>query len=200
MHRKLRREIRNARLPAYWLLLCAILDQDQFPIISHISFTAISTFCSLCFYLMIDCFMLNLVSTDLVSVVDPPVVRNYADILERDNLSVIFLPGTSEETIFKNSLEGSVESKIWERRHIITSLSAAVVPGIIKATIAQEVVTILNTWAATILGYVCYSIAVERGYNNKVLMTRDDTDKQVTSAYMISTYADTQLKEFVHSL
>ena len=48
------------------------------------------SFFSLFFFITIDSFMLNLLRVDLVTIVEPEVIRSYQDILDRDGLQVLF--------------------------------------------------------------------------------------------------------------
>ena len=121
--KSLKKEIRHARKPAYWVMLCAILDQDQYPNVSRISFSILSFCFSLFFYLLIDCFMLNTISTDLVVMIEPRVIRNYDDIIKRDEIRVVFLEGMNEDYFFRTADEETDEWKIWQRRQILKSVA-----------------------------------------------------------------------------
>lgn len=144
--RKLRDEIQNARLPPYWIMICAILDQDQFPAISRAAFSTLSILFSLFFYVLIDCFMLNTMSADLVTITEPKVVQSYQDIIDREGLKVIFFPGMDEEALFMSAPEGSVEAQIWEKKESMEDLSADTLARIWFPLQTQENVGILRHW------------------------------------------------------
>ena len=99
--KKVKQEIAHARKPSWWITKYAILDQDQYPNMSRVYFTILSLCFSAFFYLLIDCFMPNIISTDLVVIEHPRVIRDYHDIVDRDGggrLKVLFHRGGTEET------------------------------------------------------------------------------------------------------
>lgn len=105
-------EVRKARKPSYWIMICSILDQDQYPNISKICFTILSLCITLLFYLVIDCFMLSMINTNLVVINEPIVIRNYDDILRHESIKISGVrEGSNEAGIFLNSEPGS---KLWK--------------------------------------------------------------------------------------
>lgn len=144
MSPSLKDEIDRGRKPAYWVMLCAILDQDQYPSISMISFTILFLCFSSFFYLFIDCFMLNTISTDLVVTAEPRVIRDYNDIIQRSDVKVVFLPGMNEEFFFKDAQPGTVEEQIWSKRYIIESISMEELIGLLLPLVNQQFTIILR--------------------------------------------------------
>ena len=53
-------------------------------------------------------------STDLVTIEEPRVVRSYDDIIGREDLNVQFFNGSGEEEFFLGAKDGSKEFKIWQ--------------------------------------------------------------------------------------
>lgn len=60
--------------------------------------------------------MLNILSTDLIVIEESKVVKSYYDIINRDDVKVIFIKDMDENNFFKNAPDGSDELKIWEKR------------------------------------------------------------------------------------
>lgn len=117
--KRTRKKFVKARKSGYWLMICAILDQYQFPDISHISNSIISICTSLLFFISIDCFILNMVGTDLVVIEDPDAVTSYSDIIKYDKAKALFFQGMTESVIFKNSDIKSDEYEIYTNYSII---------------------------------------------------------------------------------
>lgn len=109
-------ELDNARLPSYWIMLCAILDQDQFPNVSKSSFSVLSICFSLFFFVMVDCYMMNMMRSDLVVIDEPGVVRTYQDAIDKEGLRLIFFTGSDEEKFFRDAPIGTKEYAIWQKR------------------------------------------------------------------------------------
>lgn len=142
---KQKTEIQNARLPPSWIMTCAILDQDQFPNITHIAFKALSLLFSLFFFITIDCFMMNIMSTDLVVIEIPQVIRTYQDFLDR-NAKIIFMEGWDENNFFEHAPEGSLEKQLWDKRYMIRTVNVETMSAIREPILRQEMALVLRDW------------------------------------------------------
>lgn len=69
----------------------------------------------LIFSLFFTSFILNCMSTDMVTVKDPIVISSYRDILDR-NVSIIWPPFLPEELAFKESDDGTIQKQLWNQR------------------------------------------------------------------------------------
>ena len=65
--------------------------------------------------------MLNLIGTDLVVILEPEVIRDYQDILDREigSIRLPFLKGVSEVEFFKDAPDGSPEYEVWKRALVV---------------------------------------------------------------------------------
>lgn len=192
----LRDEIRNARLPSYWIMICAILDQDQFPNVSRIAFSTLSICFSLFFFILVDCFMMNIMRSDLATIEEPRVIRTYEDIVDRNGLEILFLNGMDEEVFFRDAEEGSIESKIWDKKKIIKSISPDIIGEVWQPVIDQRIIGIVRDWtglSAANLGITkTRAMEVE---NIRAITTR--VDQHFTNAFMIHKDAPPKLKIFM---
>lgn len=188
-----------------WIILCALLDQDLYPInskkmskVSKITFSFLSICVSMLFFLLIDCFMFNVISTDLVIITQPKVIRSYEDILNSENTSAIFLDGMSEEDSFKYAEDGTAEHAIWQRRKILESLSPPKIFELVNPIIEQKICGIVRHWIAVLFVYYGLTIATDRNFSARGLITMDPSGKSFTGAFMLNTHAHPILKKFIH--
>ena len=193
------------RESAVWIILCALLDQDLFPInfkkmskVSKITFSFLSICVSIFFFLLIRCFMFNMISTDLLIITQPKVIRSYEDILNRENTSAIFLGGMSEEDFFKDAKDGTAEHAIWQRRKILESISPPMIVEIVHPILEQKICAIVRHWLAVLMVYYGLSIAAVHGYSARGLITMDPSGKSFTGAFMLNTHAHPIFKKFIH--
>lgn len=197
---KLRDEFDNARLPTSWIMTRAVLDQDQYPNISRVAFSLLSLCISICFYVTIDCFILNTMSTDLVVYKEPANIRNYEDAIGRVGLKIAFGAGMDEAKFFDNATKGSPEYEIWQKRYMIKSLGTSVVTDLAMPLVHQQVVGILRKWVLLTAANYGYKMAretlqIEYG---RTLMTKDETGKSFTNAIGIWKNAPKVLHDFLH--
>lgn len=148
LSRVIKKELIRSRKPGYWLTFCAFIDQDQYPIVSKVSFTILSLTVS---------------------------------------------------TFFNDAPEDSDDSKIWKKSTSIAKLGANLI-GLMHPVIEQRIVTIFREWAARIMANFGLKMAIDMGYNPRVLMIDDPTGKIFTSAIMMSPHASMQLKQFASKM
>lgn len=140
-------KLRSTRKPAYWLITCSILDEDQFPDIARISFSAISICTFMLLYFFIDCFLLNQISTDLVVVVEPQVVKSYSDILYRDDVKALFVESNDDNKFFSDAKYGSLEHEIWKTKSIMVhAVDSENIQRYQEGILKQRYVGIIRDW------------------------------------------------------
>lgn len=199
IRRKLKNQIKNARKPSWWILTCAILDQDQYPNISRVSFTILSICFTSFFYFLIDCFMLNMISTDLVMVEQPTVVRDYSDIIDRDDggrLRVLLTDGSTEAEFFSSAPDGSQERRIWERHINFQNLP---VEEAVKCFFEQQCIGFLADYLSLSFADLTLQFAYHNAYNrSRIYLIHDPTDKSFLGSFMMNTNAHSKVKSFIH--
>lgn len=202
LSRKVRKEIRRARIDSCWIVFSAIIDQDNFPVISSICFTILSLCSSIIFFVLIDCFMLNMISTDLVVIDEPKVIKSYYDIARRKDLGIVFLPGMNEEDFFKDAKYGTYEYEIWRKRQQLESVSPGSIGQMIIPAINQKLITILREWIQVIASNYILQVAfrMEEFKDARILLTRDTTEKYYTSSFIVSKDVHPILKRFIHNM
>lgn len=195
---RVKNELERSRLPPWWIMICAVLDQDQFPKISRAAFTILSLCFSFFFFITIDCFMLNVMSSDLVTIENPRVVQSYRDILEREDLKVLFVVGLDEETLFQNAEKGSDEFEIWKKRFELRDLSVNSIASVWQPIIDQKMIGLMRDWLGRGAANLGLSKMREIGVQYiRALETRDETGKMITNSMMIQRQAPKQLKDYM---
>ena len=182
--KQIKDELDNDRKPSYWLLTCAILDQDQFPNVSRATFSILSACISILFFVLIDCFMLNTISTDLVVFTEPKVIKSLQDILDRDDVQAVFIKGLDEDKFFKEAKEGSVEEKVWKRK-------SAFIEGVNEKTtqilkdkfMDQEYVAIIRDWVAYACANTLFPMLAD-GSDYRMLVIKDHEKSFINAAMM----------------
>ena len=189
--RKLLDEIVNSRKPPWWIMICAILDQDQYPVVSRISFTILSLCSSSFFYLLIDCFILSMISTDLVVIDEPRVINDYVDTIKADDdgkgVRVWMWKGSTEEEFFKDSLDGTLEREVWNRR---IRTEETDVTKLLGPLMEQRYIMICRNGLITSLAnYFLQMVYMtdDYGRNLRAVIVNDLTDKSWTNALIINT-------------
>ena len=198
MSQTLKEELRKSRLPSYWIMICAILDQDQYPNISRVAFSILSFCFSFLFFVAIDCFMLNTMSADLVVIEEPAVVRTYEDALEREGLKLVFMEGMEDAEFFRSSDPGTIENQIWDRRVMIKDATMEVIASVWQPLLGQEMVGICRDW----IGNGAMNLALSQMHqigvpNLRGMVTKDETGKMITHAFMQLRDASPVLKNFL---
>ena len=193
--RKVRQEIRKARIDSCWIVFSAIIDQDNFPVISSVC-------SSIIFFILIYYFMLNMISTDLIVIDEPKVIKSYNDIARRNDLGIVFLPGTNEEDFFKDAKYGTYEYEIWRKRQQLESVSPESIGQMIIPAMNQKLITILREWIQVIASNYILQVAfrMEEFKDARILLTRDATEKYYTSSFIVSKDVHPILKRFIHNM
>ena len=194
----IRTELDKARLPGYWTMICAVLDQDQFPAISRISFSILSFCFSLFFFITVDCFMMNTMSADLVTISDPVVVRSYQDVIDRADMKVLFFKGHDEEILFSSAQKASLDGKIWEKRYLLQGISVEAIGEVVAPIISQKMVILGRGWFGMAASNLGFSKAREYGLTNwRTLRTKDETGKSFTNGLLIHRNSPQELKDYM---
>ena len=196
---QVKKEIENSRLPSYWIMTCAILDQDQFPNISRLAFTILSFCFSFFFFITVNCFMLNMMRTDLVTIEEPRVITSYDDIIGREDLNVVFPKGLDEEAFFREAKDGSKEFIIWQKRRFMEELSAEAINDIWQPTIDQRLIFVLRDWVGLAVANFGITKSREMGMDYfRAIYTKDETGKFFTNAFLIQKEATQVFKDYIY--
>ena len=196
----IRQQLDSARLNSFWIVTRAFFDQDQFPDISNVTFSALGLLISLLFFVAKDCFMLNLVSTDLVVIKEPPVIRSYQDAVERENLRILLFSGTFEETFFRGADEGTLEHNLWNKVYLVEELSPQSLMAIYDPVVEQRMVSLVRDWLGINAAVIGITKSRMDGYNNlRALATKDESSgKRFTVGFMIRRDAPVALRTYSH--
>ena len=201
IRKRLKRQLARARKPPYWVMICVFLDQDQYPKVSRKAFTIMSLGATLFFFVSVDCFILNTMSTDLVVIEEPMTIQSYQDIIDRKDVKVVFLPGMNEEVFFKHAQSGTYEAAIWKNRYTVSAISYGMdFLKIIEPALDQKLVMIVRHWIADVISHLLMGLVRKNTShkNQRVLITKDETQKFIENGMMISKYSHPILKKFVH--
>ena len=96
-----------------WIVSMFMLDQDYLDEVNNFLFV-LSTFLSwFCFFN--TQYLLNNMSTDMVVIKDPIVVRTYQDILDMDHVMPIMLKGWPDYHEFEYGHLDTIQRKVWEK-------------------------------------------------------------------------------------
>ena len=204
IRKRLKRELVRANLPAWWIMTCAILDQDQYPKVSRIAFTILSLCFTEFFYLFIDCYMLNQIRTDLIVIKEPQVIHDYYDLIrrEKDSVYAVFREGSPETKFFENAPDGTPESEVWKRRLVIESYNNE---EYIRALMAQKHILIFRMVLLIDLVKLLLEIAWDgkfgySGGNLRALIIRDPTGKSWINSFMINPRSDPRIVQYINHM
>ena len=196
---QVRDELENARTPAWWIMVRAILDQDQYPNVSKVAFSILSFCVSLLFFVAVDCFMLNTMSADLVVIEEPAVIRSYEDIVNRNGLRVLFFKGMDEESFFNAAKEGTLEYEVWKRRWVHDNGKMDTVSKVSQPIFDQTAIAIAREWMVKTSVISGLTTLRELEWDkSRVLLTKDPTGKFLSFAFMIQKEAPQQLKDYMN--
>ena len=143
--------------------------------------------------------MLNMMSTDLVTIEEPRVIRSYDDIIGREDLKVLFFKGLEEEEFFREAKDGSKEFMIWQKRKIMEEVSAESISDLWQPVIDQRIVMILRDWVG--LAVANFGITKTREIDIdyiRAIYTKDETGKFFINALMIQKEAPQVLKDYIN--
>ena len=199
LSRTVRRQLRNARLPSYWIMVCAILDQDQYPTVSRVAFTILSFCFSLFFFITVDCFILNTMTTDLVVIDEPATIGNYDQAIAREGLKVGFMRGMDEIAFFRDAKEGSKERQIWDKSMVLDSVTFDTIGQLWGPGMGQKLVSIFRGWITHLLLNIGITKTRQMGLDYvRALAVKDETGKYFTNAWMVHAKAPQALKHYLH--
>ena len=147
---------------------------------------------------MVDCFMLNIMRAELVTIEEPRVIRSYDDIIKREDLQIIFFEGTEEEEFFHDALIGTKEYEIWQKRRYLHDISPKSFGEVWQPAIDQRTVAVIRDWMGRCAASFGLTKTREMGiYNLRVMETKDETGKFFTNAFIISRDAPQVLKDYM---
>lgn len=192
--------IKNSYKPCYWITLCSILEQYQYPNVLKLSFLCLSICSTMLFYIFINCFMLGMIQTDLVVITEPQVVRDYRDIISRSEVKVLFFKGTPEEQFFEHAKDGTDEFKLWQKKQHLKTVSADSVFELIDPAFQQKVVIIARQWTVDIIIHTIHPYGEQKGYLNAKYLTTFDHGKSFTNGYVMRKGVDNHIKYFFDKL
>ena len=99
-------------------------------------------------FFFILAFYLSMMSTDLVVVTKPSVIKNYRDIMNRENMTVVFSALTSDINEFKYADKGSIQEEFWnhiKNNHIMAKIELNILSGIAGLAFKGKVILIVNS-------------------------------------------------------
>lgn len=97
-----------------WLTICAFLDQDNYP--TGTVFMNIMSVVNMVGIFFMMSYIGNMMSSDMVTVDVPHALSTYDDAIRNDSVGCAIFPITSEWERFANSLKGSKERRLFEKR------------------------------------------------------------------------------------
>lgn len=187
--------LHNIDAAPVWIILRTMLKQHRFPNINT-SLNILSLSVTLFFFLLVNCFLLGMISTDLVVIDKPIVFRDYQSITKNDQVKVIFNPNTIEAEYFRRAEDGSHEAKIWNMRSIPISKNFI---DVVIPLFYQNSVTIIREWLAYLIGSLILPYLSTKGIDSaRIFLVRDPTDKNFESAYMISKDAHPTIQKYAY--
>lgn len=186
------------RKPGYWLTICAILDLDQFPAMARISFSTISLCSSLLFWFLIDCFILNQISTDSVVVVEPRVVKSYPDIMDRDVRALCIL-NADDNKFFSHAKYGTIERDIWDKKRLIVQgFDGVSIQKYQEGFLEQRYVGIIREWA--IHGLANTAMPIIARINDKYRLYVKSTGQSFDAPFMMRTDIDPRISDILNRM
>lgn len=197
---KYKEEIRKARLSPTWIIVCAILDQDQFPNVSKVSFSVLSICFSTFFYITIDCYMMNSMSTDLVVPVEPIVVKSLQDILKRPDVQLLHADGSDEELFMAKADPDSVLGMIWKyKTNHVMKFDQQTGIGLWEPIRDGKLVGLVRSYMALIVSNLGITTTRLMGDNSiRALIVNDE--RSFTTAFMFNNRdASDDLQRYIHT-
>lgn len=196
MSQRIQNEISRTQKPSYWVMICAILDQDQYPNISKVSFTILSLLTSTLFYLLIDCFMLNMISTDLVVTAKPSVIQSYDEIIVREDLRVFDYKGSSAGRLFKRAVPGSKFHEVAKKVKLYDFILDAY--NVWEPIRDQKMILASSEWGSVYIGTKYRALVPnELKQTIRILLTKDETGQRATNAFMVSKHITKLFRSYV---
>ena len=181
--------ISNTHKSSIWLVICALMDQDQFPDFGMCSFNLISVLVAIYYFLFIKCFMMNMLGTDLSVVKEPDVITSYGDILSDPDIKVVLLSGSPEAALFSSSPKNSIENIFWNRRELI-GYDLVKIMDLLNGLFDQRYVAMMQDWLLETAASVIVNRLGDRMNNHRFYLRRDETGKKILKTFQIHRDAD----------
>lgn len=188
---------------ALWIIMsCSLFSQCSYPKITLTSSHVITCLSSIFFFLYIYCFMLNMLSTDLIVIVEPKVIKDYQDIVSSPNVRAIFIRGGIEYGIFASYEDNqSFEYEIFHNRSLVMNFHGKEIMDVLSRMLQQSVIGIVREWMAYILASMVLMYAKQVGNDKlRVYLINDPTDKKFESAFIVSKNSSQIIKSFAHQV
>ena len=180
---------------ALWSIMSTCLNQDSnfskfsspFPILC-LSFAI--------FQFFVANIALNEIGSDLKVFKDPKVITGYADIIERNDVQVLFFEGLPENAYFSNVSKDSPEGKIWSKRILVSSDDIVSTIGtLFPRIIEQKLVAIQrDVFIETALLFRLQYSQMNSLQNVRSYIARDETGKHFTDHLIYGSSSPDYLK------
>ena len=100
-------------LESIWMISMFALDEGNF-LVSNRFLLIFSAFLSFYCFFLTQC-LLSGISTEMIVIPDPIVVKSYRDLIEMENVSPTFMKGWPDYEDFMFAEEGSPERQVWQK-------------------------------------------------------------------------------------
>lgn len=142
---------------------------------------------------------MNMMSTELVIIEEPRVVRSYQDILDRksEGLEVLFMEGYDETLLFSEAEEGSREAAIWQQAHILSNLDLDGIGPVWNSVKAQRMIGIWREWIGKTAANFGITKTRELGLDTVRCFVAIDETKSFTNGYMYFKSAPSAIVEYI---
>lgn len=145
-------------------------------------------------------YMFNIIGTDLVVFKKPIVITSYSDIVNNDDVQVMFCSGIDDNEPFEHSDPDSIEGKIWNKRYMID------VQSVYWSMVKQRTDVMAQKKVAIMRDYFIETSMIFNTQQNKLLgldhrihgyMVRDETGKSFTEHLLYSAKSSIKWKKIV---
>ena len=180
-----------------WLITRAFLMDDNFN--GHDLFQKSIATTTCLFVFLFSSYMLSGMSTDMVVVKDPVTIGSYQDILDRDNVQIIWPTFIPDFQTFRDAPSDSIESKLWPRRQMIrpedSAMTTALKMG--ERIVDQSLVLVLREPLVRFAAVMACSVAHQLGHDTsgmRGLLRIDPMAKKYARAMLFGKSIDPFLK------
>lgn len=139
-------------------------------------------------------FIMNVIGTDLVMYKEPRVISSYADIVDRDDVQVMFFE--YEKLLFEMAPPNSLEWKVWRKSIVIPT--AELLTVMIKyrpQAVGQKVVAILRDYFIDVsINFAMQQNRLHGLDHIRGYVVRDETGKHFTEHLIYGTKSSPYLK------
>lgn len=147
--------------------------------------------------------MLCMLSTDLVVIIEPSVIKEYQDILSSSNVKVVLVRESIEFGIFASYEDNrSVEHVIFRNHSIILdNLDGKTFVDVLSGFSRQTMVGIVREWLAYVYASMALLNAKQVGNDAlRIYLINDPTGKRFESAFMVSKHSSRIMKSFARQM